>query len=278
MKNPDHLEGKVPGYLVPQKYPRDEMSGEYDYVEGADVTQVHAAVAREHPEPVHARKGEETTATFPLWLLIVFGVAIFWAGGYLFLFSGAFRPDVFNEREWKVAMFFPEREAGAGGPGEEATEDPVVLGQRFYMQNCLACHQGDGKGAPGQYPPLAGAEWVIGSEKRLAAIILNGLEGPITVAGSQYNNAMPAWGGNLNDKKIAYIMTYIRQAWGNSAPPVTPEQVAVAREEFAARGKTWTAAELQQQIPEGATLEAPGPAPAQGQPEPAASGAPADGS
>jgi mono/diheme cytochrome c family protein len=254
MKNPDQLEGKVPSILVPQKYPRDEMSGEYDYQEGEDVTEIHAAVAREHPEPVLVKRGGEASAPFPLWLLITFALVIFWAGGYLTLFSGAFRPDVFNEREWKPGDIFPDRKQAEGAAGEEAVEDPIALGQRYYVQNCVTCHQVDGKGAPGQYPPLAGSEWVIGSDKRFAAIVLGGIQGEITVAGAKYNNVMPPWGPNLNDKKIAYIMTYVRQAWGNAASPVTPDQVAAAREELKSRTQAWTAAELEQQIPEGAAL------------------------
>jgi hypothetical protein len=115
MKNPDQLEGKVPAEFVPQKYPGGEMSGEVDYTEGADVTAQHAAIAREHPEPGFAGKVEESVHTFPLWLLILCGVAIFWAGGYLFLFSGAFSSKVYDELRWEPGMLFPASKGEVAG-------------------------------------------------------------------------------------------------------------------------------------------------------------------
>ena len=57
-------------------------------------------------------------------------------------------------------------------------------------------------GAPGQYPPLAGSEWVDGGTKRVGAILINGINGPFTVAGQSYNQLMPAWSA-LNDEKLA---------------------------------------------------------------------------
>ena len=257
--NPDQLKGKVPPILTPTKYPQGEMSGESDYDDGlSDVARTHAAIAREKPEPGIAGTAKDPKlgyAAFPLWFVILNAVAIFWAGAYLFLFSGAFRSDVYNDRAGTPGLFYAESGTGGAGAGEAAAEDPVKLGEAFYKLNCATCHQPTGQGASGAYPPLVNSEWVLGSEKRLAGILLNGVHGPITVHGKKasYSGLMQAWGPLLSDKQIAYILTYVRQAWGNSAPPITPDQIAAARAEFGSRD-SWTEEELLQ-IPEDATLE-----------------------
>lgn len=245
MKNPDQLKGKVPPEFTPQKYPADEMSGEVDYTEGEDLTAVHSAIAREHPEPVLSGGGDESVRTFPIWLLILCAVALFWAGGYLFLFSGAFSSNVYNERRWEPAAFFPAAGEGAGQQ-QAAEKTPVQLGEIYFKQNCVACHQADGKGAPGAYPPLAGSDWVQGNNKRVAGIVLFGLTGPVTINGEThaYSGVMQAWGATLTDEKIANILTYVRQAWGNQAPPITPDQIGAARKAFEGRSKPWTQEEL----------------------------------
>jgi hypothetical protein len=75
-------------------------------------------------------------------------------------------------------------------------------------------------------------------------MILKGVAGPMTVDGKLYNNAMPAQEAMLSDVKIASILTYVRASFGNSSPPVSPEVVAEARKEHAARTTPWTEAEL----------------------------------
>ena len=108
-------------------------------------------------------------------------------------------------------------------------------GEQLYTMNCAACHQPAGTGIPAVYPPLAGSPLVTGGSKRGVAIVLNGLQGPITVNGMQYNGPMQPWKAILSDDKIAAIMTYVRQAWGNKGTPVTAEQVKAARAEYAQR-------------------------------------------
>jgi mono/diheme cytochrome c family protein len=126
--------------------------------------------------------------------------------------------------------------------------DPFVAGKRHYTA-CVACHQANGLGVPPAFPPLAGSEWVTGSEERLIRILLHGLEGPIEVKGQTYVGLMPAFGAggayNWNDQRIAEVLTYIRAEWGNAASPITAEQVTAIRTGAAAgRTKAWTAEEL----------------------------------
>jgi len=119
-------------------------------------------------------------------------------------------------------------------PAEETTAASKPLpGKGVYAQYCQVCHQASGEGLAGNYPPLAGTEWVTGDKSRLIGIILNGLEGEIEVNGEKYNNIMASH-SYLTDKQIADVLTYIRQSWGNEASAVTPEEVAAEREKAGA--------------------------------------------
>lgn len=117
-------------------------------------------------------------------------------------------------------------------------------GEQLYTMNCAACHQPSGTGIPAVYPPLAGSPMATGGSKRAVAIILNGLQGPITVNGMQYNGPMQPWKAIMSDDKIAAIATYVRQAWGNKGTPVTTEQVKAARAEYAQRTSPLNEADL----------------------------------
>jgi mono/diheme cytochrome c family protein len=199
-----------------------------DYVETVDVGKIHAAIKRERVEPV---SGNEPA---PLWLLVFVLVLAFWSGAYLMSYSGGFSGLVYDTNA--------AEKAAASGPVK--AEDPVAMGERYFKQTCAVCHQATGLGMPGTYPPLAGSEYALGDERRVAAIVLHGVSGPITVHGQTFNNQMQAWGPTLNDKRIAYILTYVRQAWGNNAPAIKPETVAEVRKATASRNSAWTEAEL----------------------------------
>lgn len=104
----------------------------------------------------------------------------------------------------------------------------MARGETLYYSYCGICHQQDGKGASGRYPPLAGADWVTGDKERLIGIVLNGLEGPIDVNGETYNNVMPQH-SFLSDEDIAVVLTYVRQNFGNNADTVRVAEVAQVR-------------------------------------------------
>lgn len=126
------------------------------------------------------------------------------------------------------------------------------LGAEFYVsKGCVACHQPNGLGSTAQNaPPLAGSEWVLTpNPERAIRIVLNGLTGPIEVKGTPWNNTMLAWRDTLTDEQIAAILTYVRGAWGNKAPPVKTEDVKAVREATQNRTAYWTAPELLQ-VPE----------------------------
>lgn len=120
--------------------------------------------------------------------------------------------------------------AEAGG-GAAAGGDPVLAaamktGGGIYSANCAGCHGATGQGVPGAFPPLAGNAMVDGDVKLEEHILLYGLNGKIVVNGKEYNGMMPAWKGNLTDKQIADVITYIRNAWGNKGSSVTDADVS----------------------------------------------------
>ena len=102
-------------------------------------------------------------------------------------------------------------------------------GEKVYSFYCGTCHQRDGQGASGRFPPLAKASFVTGDKNLLISIVLKGMEGPIEVNGEQYNGTMPQH-SFLGDGEIANVLTYIRENFGNKASAVTPEEVAKIRE------------------------------------------------
>jgi len=134
----------------------------------------------------------------------------------------------------------------------------IESGKEIYMKAapggglCFTCHQPNGQGISGQFPPLAGSDWVLGEKERLIKISMHGLMGEIEVNGVKYNNVMAPPGippGSLTDQQIADVLTYIRNEWGNSASAVSPEEVATVRLTVKDRAamQMWTAAELQKE-------------------------------
>lgn len=104
----------------------------------------------------------------------------------------------------------------------------VADGKQVYMGNCVACHQANGQGLPGVFPPLAGSEWVQGDERVLANILLHGVSGPITVAGVSFQGSMPSF-QQLGDAELAAVASYVRANWSNQAKPLTAERFAAER-------------------------------------------------
>jgi nitrite reductase (NO-forming) / hydroxylamine reductase len=118
----------------------------------------------------------------------------------------------------------------------------LEAGRAAYLANCAACHQPEGTGLPGAFPPLAGTGHLASLPiERVIEIVLNGLSGPITVDGVDYNAVMPAM-SHLSNGDVAAILSYVYASWGNPGHAVTSEQVAAVRSgagisEDAARGE-----------------------------------------
>jgi mono/diheme cytochrome c family protein len=120
-------------------------------------------------------------------------------------------------------------------------------GETIYEMACLPCHQPEGKGLPGVYPPLAGSAWIRGDASRLIKIVLHGLQGPITVDGKQFGAPgavpMPAMGG-LTDDQIADVLTFVRATFGSVELPVKNVDVQAIRSTHSQRQTPWPVEEL----------------------------------
>jgi mono/diheme cytochrome c family protein len=210
---------------------RAEAAGASD----ESIQAVHDGLLHQQVEP------KEGFTLMPLFLLGVLSTMIFIVSVYFIHNRGGFDPLTHDGR-------FDPKTMGASAVAA-APADPRIAGKRFYTQVCATCHQATGLGVPGVYPPLAGSEWVTTNDSRLIRLVVHGLQGPITVEGKTYNGVMPAFGAgssyNWNDQRISDVLTYIRSEWGNTAAPITPEQVTAIRTGVdAGRTKAWTEAEL----------------------------------
>ncbi len=119
---------------------------------------------------------------------------------------------------------------------------PAVDGKQLFGAKCAACHQASGLGVAGVFPPLAASEWVLGSEKVLTGILLQGINGEIQVKGVAYKGVMPAF-GTLTDEEIAAVMSYIRSEWGNTGAPVSAATVKSQREATKGQTAPWAGGE-----------------------------------
>ena len=101
-------------------------------------------------------------------------------------------------------------------------------GSQVYFSYCSSCHQVDGEGDGNRFPPLVKSDWVTGDKDKLIDVILNGLEGPITVRGKSYNNSMPPH-KFLSDDEIAQVSNYIRKTFNDDSNTVTADDVKKVR-------------------------------------------------
>src|SRR5688500_2536308 len=99
-------------------------------------------------------------------------------------------------------------------------------GQELYVRNCFACHQLDGAGVPGIFPPLAKSDYLADIERSIR-VVCEGLTGDVVVNGQKYSGVMPPI--VLDDPDVADIFTYILNSWGNAGGEVSAETVARVR-------------------------------------------------
>ncbi len=113
--------------------------------------------------------------------------------------------------------------------GKLTLEAQIEAGKSLYNGTCSTCHQAEGQGMEGVFPPLAKSDYLMQDKVRAIATILNGKSGPITVNGKDYNSVMPAM-SQLNDDSIANILTFVRNSWGNKGDAVSAAEVTAVRE------------------------------------------------
>ena len=140
-------------------------------------------------------------------------------------------------------------------PGDERPAGPVAMSEAQLARMraaealypvCGACHGPEGRGLPALAPALVGSPWVNDSDGWLIRIVLQGIEGPIEVAGERWDMAMPGHAADpaLDDEALAGLLTLLRRSWGQKGAPVEPERVAEVRAATAGRRRPWTVEEL----------------------------------
>lgn len=117
----------------------------------------------------------------------------------------------------------------AADAGVGTLESRLMNGGKLYAAHCAACHQADGQGLTGAFPPLADSDYLVsGGPAAAIDVVLYGLSGPITVNGKDFNSVMPNL-SYLGDDDVADILTFVFNSWGNPGGEVDSEQVAAAR-------------------------------------------------
>ncbi len=206
--------------------------------DSTDLDRLHSAVKREKQDLA------PESQPAPLWAMFLLMLVAIIAGGQLGPMTGGWSFNVSNP--FALAGGGDPRPGGAGAGG---TLDPFALAMKKGASGyavCGGCHQGNGGGLPGQFPPLAKSEFVLGGTERLIRITQHGLTGPVTVNGQGFNTpgGMQPFGATMSSQDLANVLTFVRNSWGNEAPMITKEMVQKVRDEEK-RASQWTAAELE---------------------------------
>ena len=131
-------------------------------------------------------------------------------------------------------------------------ERKISSGEKVFAVRCASCHQANGLGIAGQYPPLDGSNWVTSDPGIITNIIIKGLKGEIVVKGETYGTsaAVNMAAVAISDREIANVVTYVRQAWGNNAEEIFEDEVASIRSESAEQQDQWTGDQIISMYPE----------------------------
>ena len=173
---------------------------------------------REHADP------DESVKPLPWFLVMSLGAMAMW-GAFYIVVTPSGEASAYGDQRTVALLRPPEKQTGAAA---------AVDGKQLFGAKCAACHQANGAGVAGVFPPLAASEWVVGDDKPLIHILLHGVVGEMKVKGNTYNGVMPAW-KTLGDDELAAVMTYIRSDWGNQAAPITAAAVKAEREATSSR-------------------------------------------
>jgi nitrite reductase (NO-forming) len=151
--------------------------------------------------------------------------------------DGAENPAIYSGKEVdaaylgdKIASLAPVAAAAqSSAAGTLSQAEQAAAGKVLYAGTCSVCHQDNGAGLAGVFPPLAASDYLAANSKEeLVRIVLNGLTGPVKVNGQDYNSVMPPM-SQLTDDEIANILTYVQTDFGNKGGRVLKEEVAAIR-------------------------------------------------
>jgi nitrite reductase (NO-forming) len=114
--------------------------------------------------------------------------------------------------------------------GTLSLDEQVKAGGELFSGTCSVCHQSNGAGLPGVFPPLAKSDFLAADIGRAQGIVLHGLTGKVVVNGSEFNSVMPPM-TQLNDDEVANILTYVLNSWGNPGGRVSSDDIKKRRAE-----------------------------------------------
>jgi mono/diheme cytochrome c family protein len=197
-------------------------------------------VGRENKEPFEGTSVER----FGLPLLLLGFIAGF-GTCYLLLMTPNFSARYGDSRTVNLHQRAESSPTNSGNTEATSTNQASAnsLGAKTYSQVCQACHQANGKGIPGAFPPLDGSEWV-SNKNQVAAIVLKGLQGDIEVKGQKFAGVMPPHDQQLANEQIQAVVNYVRSSWGNSfEDQITVEEVEELRNMYGDQ-ELWTSEKL----------------------------------
>lgn len=153
---------------------------------------------------------------------------------------------VINKRLRKIVDDMAKKKSKVSDPVKD-----YPWGAALFRNVCQACHGSDGNGVNSLAPPLNNSDWVTGDKNRLAAVVLFGLNGPVTVNNKLYkvpevSGEMPGIASNpdISDEEVAQVLNYIRNAWTNSADKISKEEVAAIRLKYKGKRNGFTEKEF----------------------------------
>ncbi len=144
------------------------------------------------------------------------------------VFTGLQKETVYLPEGSAIQKVGKERTEAVDEAPVRTLEERMEKGRALYTQNCLACHMDQGRGVPGVFPPLYNSDFLQARDDKGIGIILEGLQGEITVNGNTYNNIMPAM--QMSDDNIASVMTYIFNELNNGGGLLQASEVREWRE------------------------------------------------
>jgi len=106
----------------------------------------------------------------------------------------------------------------------ETETSKYAAGEEVYMNNCVACHQSEGEGVKGAFPPLAGSDYLLADKNRAIKQIIQGSSGEMVVNGETYNSIMPAQ--PISDQEIVDVMNFVLNSWGNAGGEVCISEIS----------------------------------------------------
>lgn len=215
--------------------PKPVDSTKPDLDDSTNVAKAHEEVMRS--AAASSREGqlrENGLEPVSVWVMIA-GLVVAMVGGSVLLSSdNLFTYDSFTKDGYVRGEFAGDD----GGIVTKSAHDVYMKKGAAKYAGCIGCHGADGSGIAGAYPPLAGSEWVEGSGKVPALVVLHGLTGPISVKGADYDATMPSQADGWSDFEVASLVYYIQNSFGNGVGEIySPEQIAEIREISKTHGK-----------------------------------------